>query len=165
LDTALQVLQRGINRPLKQRATAWLSTTWLARQALSPMLVKQVARKARKAHYPAPFALIETWRRNGGSVESRLLAEAKSVAKLAQTPTARNLVREFFLQERLKNLGSKDGQGTPLPNLQRVHVIGAGVMGGDRRGSHGRRHRGMVCLAWLRDQSAGSVAGTGPACH
>ncbi|HRD73482.1 MAG TPA: 3-hydroxyacyl-CoA dehydrogenase NAD-binding domain-containing protein [Aquimonas sp.] len=131
LDTALQVLQRGINRPLKQRATAWLSTTWLARQALSPMLVKQVARKARKAHYPAPFALIETWRRNGGSVESRLLAEAKSVAKLAQTPTARNLVRVFFLQERLKNLGSKDGQGTPLPNLQRVHVIGAGVMGGD----------------------------------
>jgi 3-hydroxyacyl-CoA dehydrogenase/enoyl-CoA hydratase/3-hydroxybutyryl-CoA epimerase len=131
LDTALQVLQRGINRPLKQRATAWLSTTWLARQALSPMLVKQVARKARKAHYPAPFALIETWRRNGGSVESRLLAEAKSVAKLAQTPTARNLVRVFFLQERLKSLGSKDGQGTPLPNLQRVHVIGAGVMGGD----------------------------------
>ena len=131
LDTALQVLQRGINRPLNQRATAWLSTTWLARQALSPMLVKQVARKARKAHYPAPFALIETWRRNGGSVESRLLAEAKSVAKLAQTPTARNLVRVFFLQERLKNLGSKDGQGTPLPNLQRVHVIGAGVMGGD----------------------------------
>lgn len=131
LDTALQVLQRGINRPLKQRATAWLSTTWLARQALSPMLVKEVARKARKAHYPAPFALIETWRRNGGSVESRLLAEAKSVAKLAQTPTARNLVRVFFLQERLKNLGSKDGQGTPLPNLQRVHVIGAGVMGGD----------------------------------
>ena len=38
---------------------------------LAPMLVKQVARKARKEHYPAPFALIETWRRSGGSVQSR----------------------------------------------------------------------------------------------
>ena len=131
LDTALQVLQRGVNRPFKQRASAWLTTSWLGRQILSPLLVKQVARKARKAHYPAPFALIETWRRSGGSIENRLLAEAKSVAKLAQTPTARNLVRVFFLQERLKGLGGKDGQGTPLPTLQRVHVVGAGVMGGD----------------------------------
>ena len=112
LDTALQVLQRGVNRPVKQRASAWLTTSWLGRQILSPLLVKQVARKARKAHYPAPFALIETWRRSGGSIENRLLAEAKSVAKLAQTPTARNLVRVFFLQERLKGLGGKDGQGT-----------------------------------------------------
>ena len=53
------------------------------------------------------------------------------MAKLAQTATARNLVRVYFLQERLKSLGGKDSQGTALPSLQRVHVIGAGVMGGD----------------------------------
>jgi len=89
------------------------------------MLVKQVARKVRKEHYPAPFSLIETWRRTGGGVESLLAAERKSVTKLASTPTARNLVRVFFLQERLKGLGGKDH------GIARVHVVGAGVMGGD----------------------------------
>ncbi|WP_206208757.1 hypothetical protein, partial [Vogesella mureinivorans] len=92
LDTALALLKRGVSRPLKQRLTGWATNWWPVRQALAPMLVKQVSRKARKAHYPAPFTLIETWRRSGGPVESRLVAEAKSVAKLAGTPTAQNLV-------------------------------------------------------------------------
>ena len=47
------------------------------------------------------------------------------MAKLAATPTARNLIRVFFLQERLKGLGGKDS------GIRRVHVVGAGVMGGD----------------------------------
>src|SRR5690606_9441773 len=89
------------------------------------MLVKQVARKAPKAHYPAPYALIETWRRAGGGIQSLLSAERKAVAKLAGTPTARNLIRVFFLQERLK------GQGAGDSGIARVHVVGAGVMGGD----------------------------------
>ena len=125
LDTALGLLKRGVTRPLKQRLTGWATNWWPVRQALAPMLVKQVSRKARKAHYPAPFALIETWRRSGGPVESRLVAEAKSVAKLAGTPTAQNLVRVFFLQERLKGLGGKSH------DIKHVHVVGAGVMGGD----------------------------------
>jgi len=125
LDAAIELAKRGHSRPLKQRALAWATNTWLARQILAPILVKQVARKARKAHYPAPFALIETWRRSGGSVQARLKAEARSVVKLAQTPTARNLVRIFFLQERLKSLGGKDH------GIKHVHVVGAGVMGGD----------------------------------
>ncbi|SDD36073.1 3-hydroxyacyl-CoA dehydrogenase NAD-binding domain-containing protein [Aquimonas voraii] len=125
LDTALGLLKRGVKRPLKQRLTGWATNWWPVRQALAPMLVKQVSRKARKAHYPAPFALIETWRRSGGPIESRLVAEAKSVAKLAGTPTAQNLVRVFFLQERLKGLGGKSH------DIKHVHVVGAGVMGGD----------------------------------
>jgi 3-hydroxyacyl-CoA dehydrogenase/enoyl-CoA hydratase/3-hydroxybutyryl-CoA epimerase len=48
------------------------------------------------------------------------------VEKLAATPTAQNLVRVYFLQEALKSQGSKDGHG-----IARVHVVGAGVMGGD----------------------------------
>lgn len=125
LDTALALLKRGVKRPLKQRLTGWATNWWPVRQALAPMLVKQVSRKARKAHYPAPFALIETWRRSGGPVESRLVSEAKSVAKLAGTPTAQNLVRVYFLQERLKGLGGKSH------GIKHVHVVGAGVMGGD----------------------------------
>jgi 3-hydroxyacyl-CoA dehydrogenase/enoyl-CoA hydratase/3-hydroxybutyryl-CoA epimerase len=45
--------------------------------------------------------------------------------KLAATPTARNLIRVFFLQERLKAQAGKDS------DIARVHVVGAGVMGGD----------------------------------
>lgn len=125
LDTALALLKRGAKRPLKQRLLGWATNWWPVRQALAPMLVKQVSRKARKAHYPAPFALIDTWRRSGGPVESRLVSEAKSVAKLAGTPTAQNLVRVYFLQERLKGLGGK------AHDIKHVHVVGAGVMGGD----------------------------------
>ena len=124
-DAALECVKRRAPRPLKQRVTAWATNLWLTRQILAPILVKQVARKARKEHYPAPFALIETWRRSGGPIPARLRAEARSVVKLAQTPTARNLVRIFFLQERLKGLGGKEH------GMSHVHVVGAGVMGGD----------------------------------
>ncbi len=125
LDAAIELGRRGATRSAKQRATAWATNLWPARQALAPMLVKQVARKARKDHYPAPYALIDTWRRAGGSIHARLKAEAKSVTRLASTPTARNLIRVFFLQDRLKSLGGKEH------SISRVHVVGAGVMGGD----------------------------------
>jgi 3-hydroxyacyl-CoA dehydrogenase/enoyl-CoA hydratase/3-hydroxybutyryl-CoA epimerase len=96
------------------------------RQILAPILRKQAAAKARPDQYPAPFALIEVWRRGGANIHQRLKLEARSVAKLAKTPTCRNLIRVFFLQERLKVLGS----GTDAA-IRRVHVVGAGVMGGD----------------------------------
>lgn len=125
VDEAAKLALRGGARPFKQRFMAWASNTWAARQALAPMLVKQVARKARKDHYPAPYALINTWKRAGGGIQSLLSAERKSVVKLSSTPTARNLIRVFFLQERLKSQGGKDH------GIARVHVVGAGVMGGD----------------------------------
>ena len=125
LDAAAELVKLGAQRPFKQRLLGWITNIWPARQLLAPMLIKQVARKARKEHYPAPYSLIETWRRSSGSVQSRLAAERKSVAKLASTPTARNLIRVFFLQERLKGQGGKDH------GIHSVHVIGAGVMGGD----------------------------------
>lgn len=126
LDTAVSLALKGTTRPFKQRATAWITNTWLARKLLAPQMAKQVARKARKEHYPAPYALINTWARTGGSpIQTRLDAERRAVVKLAGTPTARNLIRIFFLTERLKALGGKDH------GIQHVHVVGAGVMGGD----------------------------------
>lgn len=125
IDAAVALALKGTQRPFKQRFMGWLTNSWLARKILPGMLTKQVARKARKEHYPAPYALINTWARSGGGVQARLAAERKSVVKLASTPTARNLIRVFFLQERLKGQGGKDH------GIQRVHVVGAGVMGGD----------------------------------
>ena len=125
IDAAAALALKGTDRPFKQNFMAWITNTWPARQLLAPQMVKQVARKARKDHYPAPFVLIETWRRSGGSTKALLDAERKSVTRLAGTPTARNLTRVFFLQERLKGLGGKDHR------IANVHVVGAGVMGGD----------------------------------
>ncbi len=125
LDTAIALALHPPSRALQQRFQAWATNCWLARQLLAPALVKQVARKARREHYPAPYALIDTWRRASGGMQSLLAAERRSVSKLAATPTARNLIRVFFLQERLKAQGGNDS------GITRVHVIGAGVMGGD----------------------------------
>ena len=126
LPEARALLRHPHARPLAQRATAWATNTWLARQILAPMVIKQTAAKVRKEHYPAPFALIDVWKRGGSSIQQRLKLEARSVSKLAETSTAQNLIRIFFLQERLK------GQGSGVdPEIRHVHVVGAGVMGGD----------------------------------
>ena len=126
VDATVSLALGGTTRPFKQRATAWATNTWPARQILAPQMAKQVARKARKEQYPAPYALIDVWKRSGGSgIQARLDAERRAVVKLAGTPTARNLIRIFFLTERLKGLGGKDH------GIRHVHVVGAGVMGGD----------------------------------
>jgi len=96
---------------------------------LRPMLASRMRgeteKKAPKAHYPAPFALIDLWEKHGGDSTKMQKAEIRSFARLMVSETSRNLVRVFFLRENLKSLagGAWDGR--------RVHVIGAGAMGGD----------------------------------
>ena len=105
--------------------TALLNATPL-RWPLAAIMRRQVAQKARPDHYPAPYALIDLWLRYGGSRKAMLTQEAKSVAKLITGGTAQNLVRVFFLNERMKSLGKESGAP-----IHHVHVIGAGTMGGD----------------------------------
>lgn len=107
---------------LKNRLLSW----GLVRPIVAGQMRSQVARRVRPDHYPAPYKLIELWQEYGGSGERAYEAEARSMATLLCTPTSRNLVRVFFLQERLKSAG-KSGSAP----MQHVHVIGAGVMGGD----------------------------------
>lgn len=126
LEAARQLATRPRSRPLGQRFTAWSSNIWPVRQILAPVVRKQTAARVRKQHYPAPFALIDVWRRGGGNIRQRLKLEARSVARLAQSPTARQLIRVFFLQEQLKKQGADTEHG-----IRHVHVVGAGVMGGD----------------------------------
>lgn len=96
------------------------------RNLLSNYMKKQVAKKAPKKHYPAPYALLDVWCNYYGDTKRMMEAEANSVAKLIQGDTVRNLIRVFFLQTELKSLGSK-ASFTP----RHIHVIGAGIMGGD----------------------------------
>ncbi|MGH8722628.1 MAG: 3-hydroxyacyl-CoA dehydrogenase family protein, partial [Burkholderiales bacterium] len=75
---------------------------------------------------PAPYAILDLFERHGASGAAAFEAEARSIAKLFLSEQSRNLVRVFFLQNRMKALGGKSAR-----KIARVHVVGAGVMGGD----------------------------------
>jgi 3-hydroxyacyl-CoA dehydrogenase / enoyl-CoA hydratase / 3-hydroxybutyryl-CoA epimerase len=87
---------------------------------------KQVAKKARREHYPAPYAILELWKKYDGNPFLASQDPSASVESLFAHPTTANLIRIFFLQERLKSLG-KAADFAP----RHIHVVGAGVMGGD----------------------------------
>jgi 3-hydroxyacyl-CoA dehydrogenase/enoyl-CoA hydratase/3-hydroxybutyryl-CoA epimerase len=100
------------------------------RSLYAAMAARQVAKKASRNHYPAPYQLIEFWKQNPRGQESAYRAEAESFAKLFEGENSRraieNLVRVFLLDKELKGQGKKVSfEGT------HVHVVGAGVMGGD----------------------------------
>jgi 3-hydroxyacyl-CoA dehydrogenase/enoyl-CoA hydratase/3-hydroxybutyryl-CoA epimerase len=117
IDIALQA-PTPRRAPFAERVLSWP----IVRGFVKATLEGQVAAKARRDHYPAPYAIIDLWARGGDSYE----AEARSIAELFMSQTSRNLVRVFLLQDRLKALGGKGG-----PEIKHVHVVGAGVMGGD----------------------------------
>jgi 3-hydroxyacyl-CoA dehydrogenase/enoyl-CoA hydratase/3-hydroxybutyryl-CoA epimerase len=96
------------------------------RRLLASQMRKKTALRAREAHYPAPYRLIDTWEQFGNSKKLMLQAEVLAVAKLMLSTQADGLRHVFQLLERLKKEGKKSTQ-----RLRRVHVIGAGVMGGD----------------------------------
>ena len=98
----------------------------LFRPLVRNMLIKQVSGKARKDHYPSPYAMIDLWAKHGASSKTGYDAEAESFGRMMCTDTARNLIRVFFLQGKLK----KQGNPTDV-KIKHVHVVGAGVMGGD----------------------------------
>jgi len=90
-------------------------------------LIAQVAKRAPREHYPAPYAIIDLWSRYGAHGAAAFDAEARSIAHLFTTETSRNLVRVFLLQDALKS----GGGGKRGADIRHVHVVGAGVMGGD----------------------------------
>ena len=113
-------------KPARAPASARLLNMQPLRGLVSAGMRRQLRKRIHEAHYPAPFALIEHWRENGADRERLLESEARRVSELVGGDQARNLIRVFQLQERLKGLAGKvDWQP------RRIHVIGAGAMGGD----------------------------------
>ncbi len=112
------------------RKTAPLAERLLSLSVLRPFVARQLTAALRPKvipeHYPAPYAIVDLWRRYGGAPGQGYAAEAQSIAELMHGPTARNLIRVFMLQDRLKGLGGKT-----QAEFRHVHVVGAGVMGGD----------------------------------
>ncbi len=110
--------------PLLERLLSWP----LVRGQIARLLKAQLRAKIKPDHYPAPYALVDSWVQSGAHGPQAFEVEALSVGRLFRTSTARHLVRVFLLQDRLKALVGKDAAVAPL---RRVHVVGAGVMGGD----------------------------------
>jgi 3-hydroxyacyl-CoA dehydrogenase / enoyl-CoA hydratase / 3-hydroxybutyryl-CoA epimerase len=98
----------------------------IGRRFVAAQARKQVAKRARREHYPAPYAILDAWVKYDGDPFAAKDDPTCSIAALFNHPTTRNLIRIFFLQERLKGLAKGAGF-----KAQHVHVIGAGVMGGD----------------------------------
>ena len=126
LESAARTLILNPPAPRKPPFMERLLSSALVRPLIKPQLEKQVAAKAPRVHYPAPYALIDMWAKHGAQGEAAFVAEARSIAAMFETPTAHNLIRVFQLQDRLKALKSPAADA-----VKHVHVIGAGVMGGD----------------------------------
>jgi 3-hydroxyacyl-CoA dehydrogenase/enoyl-CoA hydratase/3-hydroxybutyryl-CoA epimerase len=109
----LSFFQRLMNGPLKGIVAA---------QAR-----KKLARRASPQHYPAPYAILDTWAHYGGNALAVPKEKPASLEALITSPTTKNLLRVFSLQDRLKGFGKAAANWMP----RRVHVVGAGVMGGD----------------------------------
>ncbi|MBS0337127.1 MAG: crotonase, partial [Proteobacteria bacterium] len=127
----LRVLENTA-RMLTLEAPARKPLPFMQRMMLGPlrgMVVskarKQVAKRARPEHYPAPYAILDLWQKHDG--DPFIEPDAPySINALFDHPTTKNLIRIFFLQERMKALG----KGSDF-EAKHVHVVGAGVMGGD----------------------------------
>lgn len=118
----------ALQKPPLHQASLWQTATnmrW-SRWLLSKVIRRQLRAKANPDHYPAPFQILENWEHHGVVGDQPFETEAQSCARLFLTEASRNLVRVFFLQERLKGLSK-----APKGSQQHVHVIGAGTMGAD----------------------------------
>ena len=118
------VLQKRVSK-----GAPWWKKLML-KQPVRSMLAKQMraktAEKVREEHYPAPFRLIDLFEKYGDDPVRMRIAETEMFTPLMASEASRNLRRVFKLSEMLKDEAPKDGF-----KPRRVHVIGAGTMGGD----------------------------------
>ena len=130
LDAAYRIASGKLRPKRKQTLVSKLLAFWPLRSLAAKIATSQLKKKVNPDHYPAPFQLVKLWRDLPKGDEPAYRAEADSVAGLFQMPHGRraieNLVRIFLLDAELKGRAKTHKfEGT------QVHVIGAGVMGGD----------------------------------
>ncbi len=127
MENTVRGILKSLPPPRRLRFPQSLTLNPLVRRIIAAQARKQVARRARREHYPAPYAILDIWVRYDGNVLAVPASDPASIPSLLKTPTATNLIRVFGLQERLKSLG-KEGD---FKAAAHVHVVGAGTMGGD----------------------------------
>lgn len=98
-----------------------------ARGFAASQMRRKTREKVRDDHYPAPFRLIDLFEQHGLS-HDLMDAETELFVELSGSVASRNLRRVFLLQEQKKREARVDDEAL---EIRRVHVIGAGAMGGD----------------------------------
>jgi 3-hydroxyacyl-CoA dehydrogenase / enoyl-CoA hydratase / 3-hydroxybutyryl-CoA epimerase len=126
MDNTARAVLRASPPPRRLPFALALTLNSRLRPIIAMRARKQVAKRARPEHYPAPFAILDIWVKHDGDALAATATDPASIAHMLQTPTARNLIRVFKLQERLKTFG-RDVDFA----VKHVHVVGAGTMGGD----------------------------------
>ena len=121
--------------PPHQATIVQAAAEWpLVRNYTKSKATKNVEERVRRDQYPAPYAIIDLWSDFEGDPRKVPREHPASTASLFFHPTAKNLIRIFKLQERLKKLGTDPGLSEKpgsVPAIHHLHVIGAGAMGGD----------------------------------
>jgi 3-hydroxyacyl-CoA dehydrogenase / enoyl-CoA hydratase / 3-hydroxybutyryl-CoA epimerase len=117
---------RAPSRSRPGRIQRLAAATALGRRIILKQARKQVMKQTR-GHYPAPLAALGVLRRSAGKPLDRALAiEAEAVGRLVATDVSKNLIHVFRLME-----GAKKASPAAEPRpVERVAVLGAGVMGG-----------------------------------
>src|SRR5690606_18526970 len=125
---AWERIDRGPRRPAVRRGLGarLLEDTAPGRRLILRMARKQVLRET-KGHYPAPLAALDVLGRTLSlPLDEAFALEAETVGRLAVSDVSKNLIHVFFLMEAAKKAARS---AEPRP-VDRVAVLGAGVMGG-----------------------------------
>lgn len=85
----------------------------------------KVASRTRPENTPAPFAILDHYSHHDLNKDNMIKRETKLFSELMMTPSSAGFRRVFQLNDMVK----KGGRGEA--NVTHIHVIGAGVMGGD----------------------------------
>ncbi len=126
LENAARIVTLEARAPRRPPLAQRLMLTGPGRRLVVAQARKQVEKRARREYYPAPYAILDAWVKYDGDPFIEPNDPACSIRALSEHPTTRNLIRVFFLQERLKSTGKATDFAA-----RHVHVVGAGVMGGD----------------------------------
>ncbi len=123
LATALRVLKDGF--PPRRRS---LLRRVVPDRLLSPLIASRVRTKIgreTRGHYPAVLEAAKIILARAGSSEKESLErERRAVHELLRSDAGRNLMRLFFLSERVRK-----PEGPKLKPVANAAVIGAGIMG------------------------------------
>jgi 3-hydroxyacyl-CoA dehydrogenase/enoyl-CoA hydratase/3-hydroxybutyryl-CoA epimerase len=124
MKQAARMLVLGGKAKHRARGIPALMNHRIARPLVAIQARRKLDARDPHKHYPAPRAILEIWERHDGNA----LTAPELLDTLIRSDTAGNLLRLFHLQERLKALGK---QADADIEFTHVHVVGAGVMGGD----------------------------------
>jgi len=82
-------------------------------------------KRLRQDHTPAPFAIIDHVQRHGHSPAAMSAGEMDIFPDLMVGSASKNLRRVYYLTDQVRKTARGDS------NISHLHVVGAGVMGGD----------------------------------